>query len=299
MFDPFCDHALTAKVPSAGSYKTCTAAISDFYSYIPTTDSGNSDEYIAVRRQAGLLDFNCNAEMTNGVISLATNVTDSAYYSTITDLQSYRVVCSAVRVTYIGAPLNAQGFFRIFKISGGSIGSTSSDPFPTSLSTLSGNYYDFTATQLMEGVTVFLNKISPNAKVLNPLTSTDVAASHEQFAIIGTGLSTTGTLIIESRQVIEFTAKMGSTAALVATPNHKETPWYSTLASHMASAIPFIEGSVQKVGAAVKTHASSGLKQLASTGFKYAIGKATQAIESGLADGFELLPELAGAAALL
>jgi hypothetical protein len=300
MVDPYCHHALSAKVPSEGAYRTVSANISDYNSYSASQDATTSDYYIAQRYVVGLDNTVTGLTMDNSTVS-AESSSDSIYQASLTDLDQYRVVNAAVRITYTGAPLNAQGYVRITKVSPSS---TTGAEWPDSLSELAGLYWDFTPHELMEGVTVLLHPTILSYKSLYGLASNNALATYEGVQIMAVGLASTATIAIEIRQTIEFVPYASTTAALVATPNHKQHPMVDSHLSKIASTAHIFKGPAHKVSTAIGHHIWDAIKGAASktwdAGKQWIATEAGNALSTATDSIVDSLPELfEGALALL
>jgi len=300
MFDPFCEHALSAKVPSQGAFRSVSANISDFVTLGVKADVTTADNYIAVRYACGLdAGIHSDGVMNNSVVTVM-SASDSSYQASLTDISTYRVVCAAVKFRYTGAPISASGFFRIYKLSNGAAGTTIGGHFPDQLSDIGGLYWDYTPMELAKGVTVFLNANTPDAKGFNGAGNATQKSFHEGCALFGVGLDSAATITCELRQTIEFTSLNGTTASLIATPNHPFIPAIEQASSHLAGNLHVATGDTKSVGAQVKAAAGKGLWDT----IKYYGSKALDAVPGMIESGFEyILPELEelamGALALL
>lgn len=258
MFDPFCKHSLSAKVPSEASCRSVSANIADFATTAASQDATTSDYYIARRFRAGLDENTSNCTMDNGSITVST-ASDSSWVS-LSDMETYRVVASAVRFRYTGPPLSASGWFRIYKTSGGrDIDTATAVGYPDDLSSLTGLFWDYSPQELAKGVTVFINAIALDAKHFKPPTNANVGEAHEGVAIFGVGLESGATITAELRQTIEFIPYANTTGALVATPNHPVSPPIATAHSKLTGLVHVAVGNAQQVGQKVLGHAKQSI----------------------------------------
>lgn len=299
MVDPYCHHALSAKVPSEGSYRTVSANISDYNSYSPSQDVTTSDYYIATRYVAGLDQTRSVLTMNNSAVS-AVGSYDSVWQSTLTDIDQYRIVNAAVRITYTGAPLSAQGYVRITKVPPSSV---SGAEWPDSLSELTGLYWDYTPKELMEGVTVLLHPTAMTYKSLYGLASSEPLSTYEGVQIMAVGLASSATISMELRQTIEFIPNAGTTSALVATPNTKQHSAVDHHLSKITSTAHIFKGAAHKVTTSIGNHIWGAIKDATGkaigAGKQWAMQKASAAISDIPGALLDSLPELVESIAFL
>lgn len=258
MFDPFCKHSLSAKVPSESSHRSVSANIADFATITASQDVTTSDYYMCQRYGAGLDFPMADGTMNNSVMTGASGVNSS--WQGLNDLDTYRVVACAVRFRYTGPPLSASGWFRIYKtVSGDGITAATANNWPDSLSDLTGLYWDYSPSELAKGVTVFMNKSNPLAETYVDSGDVEQREAHEAVTLFGVGLESGATVTAELRQTIEFVPVANTTGALVATINHPHIPAIQQAHSKLTGAVHVAVGNAKQVGATVFNHAKASL----------------------------------------
>jgi hypothetical protein len=290
MFDPFCKHSLSAKVPSESSHRSVSANIADFATITASQDATTLDYYMSRRYGVGL-DLPLGTAVMNNSVTSSASAVNSSWYS-LSDIETYRVVAAAVRFRYTGPPLSASGFFRIYKVaSGDHITVATAKSWPDSLSDLTGLYWDFSPSELAKGVTVFLNKSNPLAETYIDIDDVEQREAHEACQIFGVGLESGATVTAELRQTIEFVPVANTTGALVATINHPKIPAIQHAHSKLTGAIHVAVGNAKQVGSQVYNHAKASLwdtlKQAGSSIFTQgisALGNHLQENASGFID---------------
>jgi len=293
MVDPFCQHAYSAKVPSEGSFRTVSANISDYSSLVPSVDATSADNYICARSGSGLKMMKSMACTMNAGVVTYVPVIDSSWAARLTHLHKYRVVCSAVRITYTGAPLSAQGYVRITKTSSGDpdiAGDT-----PKSLSDLNGHHWDFSASELIKGVTIVQHPSSPEYKQFQANTASS-SETYEDVQLMAVGLASTASFSYEVRQTIEYLPLAGTSASLIATPNVPQSSVIDSLLSWISSKAHISSGSITSATKAIGNVVNQGVNQVLQSA-----GSSIWSSLEGLAsDALGFIPEaLAGAAMLL
>lgn len=298
MFDPFCKHSLNAKVPSEGSFRSVSVNISDFNSLSASQDATTSGYYINHRVAAGIEDCIGTCTMDNGVTTVV-SPGDSSWATTLgtANNDAFRAVATAVRFQYTGPQLSAQGYWRIMKTGrSNDITDVTNTSLPISPSNLSGLYWDYSCQDMAKGVTVFINKVHPAANNFVVPTSEEPNNSHEKVTIFGLGLASTATLTVELRQTLEVAPVAGTMAALVATPNHVQSPQLSQIHSKVTSSLDTVMGTISqvsnKVQSVVSGHIWDAIKSFGGQALNYLGKQAMGALEGFGTEALEALPEM-------
>jgi hypothetical protein len=262
--DPFCKSSLSAKRSCFGDFRTLTANISDILTVGTSTDAGSGNEYIAYRAAAGLKANQVKCTMLGDEIT-SVSVFNSSWIAAFGD-SNYRVVGYAVRAVYTGPILTAAGWFRVFKTGPvKSITSTSAagSGMPDKPGDVTCYYWDFSPTELMKGVTVFLNAVTPDADNFDDNDSTAMSKDWEGFSLFGMGLDPAATVTFEIRQVIEINPIAGSLEALSATPNAQHNSFVDTAFASLSGKVDLIEGPVGRATKEIARLALATVNKLA------------------------------------
>jgi len=237
--------------------------------------------YQCERFATGLYENRASCVMDAGKVTTITP-TNSKWMGTYASMP-YRVVSSAARFTYTGPILTASGWFRIYKTGGvKDIGysTPSLSGMPDEIDDYGQAYWDFTASELMKGVTVFLNPITPDAENFLPNNSTEVRSEWEGIAIFGLGVDIDGSIHVEQRQVIEVTPIPGDLLSFSSTPNEPKNSILDNLYGQLSQAVGLLQGSPMAV---TKQIASLALT-LTKAALPSASRLALQAISSSFPD---------------
>jgi hypothetical protein len=240
--------------------------------------------------------------MDNDVIVAPTNVLPSSWYTTFNgggELNSYRIVGAACRITYTGAALDASGRVRIWRLCGGGFSSVTGS-WPTDFGDVGSEYYDYSALELAKGVTVFLYRMDPQSKVFEALGSTQPTDCWQGFQLMAKGLPTSSSFVFDWRQTIEYTAHCGTISSQVASPTPPSSSALDKLMGIASQTMKVVDGPVQKVLAWSKTHLTKlafnlfkdGAKQAIQTGTKFLLDDITKGAMASLGEdlaGLELL----------
>lgn len=289
--NPFAPGANKAKVRSDGCCATVSMSIPDSFTVSTSTDAGNSDKYMCKRFSPNMAQQIVTCTMNNGTVS-AVAPANSRWYSSIGDAETYRIVSAACRIVYRGPPLTAKGSFRIWRLCATDIAQASGGAWPEAYGEVAHEYYDFSCSELMKGVTVLLFRMDPQSKNFQDIPTLLNHECWQGFQIMGTGLDDDATLMVDWREVIEFTPHCNTLASQVATPGLPQAPQIEKAASKLSETSGVFTGAVNDV---LKKHkhkagniatqfinkaASAIGGQVVKQGLDWAAGSALDAIET-------------------
>jgi hypothetical protein len=258
--NPFSRYAQSARIPTMGCPRTTSVNITDLRTIGTSTDATTSSEYIYAMITSGLeYEYNTGT-VDNAVVTAFGSGTNSNFYNTVDESSDrYRVVCSAVHIQYTGPLLSCQGSFRIFQTPSGDGVTTYSgnSPWPKAIGNISGQYIDISADDLRKGYTVFMRPNSPDAKVFQGPDTNNSRTNWNGVCIFGYNLDSSGSILVNHRQTIEFVPEQASVAALAAKPTPAMNGAEEDLISTVTDKFWVIAGGVAQVTGAISNIISS------------------------------------------